>query len=198
LINKLKHAPLDDWNNDPDDVRNLVTAVGRGWRHRLTWQIVDSQSTTVPDLLRAPILFLSGHKAPEFTDAEKKKLRAYVDRGGFILAEACCASAEFDGGYRNLMGQLFPGADERLRALTEDHPVWRSVHLLTPEIHPLLGVRRGARTVVVYSPQDLSCFWNQSERHPGNPAVVKAIRVGQNVIDYATDRTLPPDKLSEP
>ena len=32
---------------------------------------------------------------------------------------------------------------------------------------------------------------------PANPAVIKAIRVGQNVIDYATGRKLPPDKLSE-
>ncbi len=24
LINKLRHAPLADWNNDPDDVRNIV------------------------------------------------------------------------------------------------------------------------------------------------------------------------------
>ena len=26
LINKLRHGPGDDWNNDPDDVRNLVGA----------------------------------------------------------------------------------------------------------------------------------------------------------------------------
>jgi RNA polymerase sigma factor (sigma-70 family) len=197
LINKLKHAPLDDWNNDPDDVRSLVGTVARGWRHPLSWQIVDSTKATVPDLLRAPILFVNGHKAPEFTDAEKTKLRAYVERGGFIFAEACCGSADFDRGFRNVMADVFP-EDERLRAFTEDHPIWRVMHRLNPEIHPLWGIRRGARTVVVYSPQDQSCFWNQSERHPGNPAVVKAIRVGQNVIEYATDRTLPPDKLSEP
>jgi hypothetical protein len=50
----------------------------------------------------------------------------------------------------------------------------------------------------VYSPSDLSCYWNQSERSPANPAVIKAIRVGQNVIEYATGHKLPPDKLSDP
>ena len=34
--------------------------------------------------------------------------------------------------------------------------------------------------------------------HAGNPAVIKAISVGENVIDYVTGRQLPPDKLSEP
>ena len=32
LINKLRHAPLDDWNLDPDDVRNIVDVVGRDWK----------------------------------------------------------------------------------------------------------------------------------------------------------------------
>ena len=25
LINKLRHSPDQDWNNDPDDVRNIVS-----------------------------------------------------------------------------------------------------------------------------------------------------------------------------
>jgi hypothetical protein len=50
--------------------------------------------------------------------------------------------------------------------------------------------------VVIYSPKDLSCFWNQSEKSPANPAVLKAIKVGQNVIDYATGREMPADKLT--
>ena len=51
--------------------------------------------------------------------------------------------------------------------------------------------------MVIYSPKDLSCYWNQSEHSPANPAVIKAIKVGQNVIDYVTGRELPPDKLSD-
>src|SRR5262249_21297808 len=39
-------------------------------------------------------------------------------------------------------------------------------------------------------------FWNLSEQNPANPAVIKAIRVGQNVIDYATGREMPADKLA--
>ena len=52
LINKLRHLPADDWDNDPDDVRNIVNMVSRDWNHLLTWQTVDSQTATVADLLR--------------------------------------------------------------------------------------------------------------------------------------------------
>ena len=50
--------------------------------------------------------------------------------------------------------------------------------------------------MVIYSPEDLSCYWNQSENSPTNPAVIKAIKVGQNVVDYATGREMPADKLT--
>src|SRR5271165_5744218 len=40
LINKLRHLPADDWNNDPDDVRNIVGVVSRDWNNLLTWQTV--------------------------------------------------------------------------------------------------------------------------------------------------------------
>ncbi len=49
---------------------------------------------------------------------------------------------------------------------------------------------------MIYSPTDLSCYWNQVERSPTNPAVIKAFRVGENVIDYVTGREMPADKLA--
>src|SRR5208337_2507153 len=74
-------------------------------------------------------------------------------------------------------------------------PVWRAKHLLTPGAYPLWGIEHGCRTVVIYSPKDLSCYWNQAERSPTNTAVILATRVGQNIVDYATGRELPADKL---
>jgi hypothetical protein len=197
LINKLRHAPADDWDNDPDDVRNLVGSVSRDWKYLLTWQMVESPKATVPDLLQAPILFINGHEAPEFTSSEKKNLREYVERGGFIFAESCCGRAGFDTGFKKLMVELFPEKEDVLGPLTDDHPIWRARRRLDPKLHPLLGIRRGGRTAVIYSPEDLSCYWNQFEHNRANPAVVMAIWVGQNVIDYVTGRKLPPDKLSD-
>jgi hypothetical protein len=196
LMNKLAHLPADDWNNDADDVRNVVSIVSHDWKNLLTWQLVDPNFATIQDMLQAPIVFFNGHSAPEFSKAARQNLRDFVDQGGFIFADACCGNREFDAGFKRLMKELFPEDDKRLRPLPPDHPVWRAKHLLNPEIHPLWGIEYGCRTVVIYSPWDLSCYWNQSETSPGNPAVVKAIRVGQNVIDYATGKEMPPDKLA--
>ena len=93
------------------------------------------------------------------------------------------------------MKEIFPEPEYQLRPLPPEHPVWRARHLLSPEIHPLWGIEHGCRTVVIYSPTDLSCYWNQIEHSPTNPAVIKAIKIGQNVIDYATGREMPADKL---
>jgi len=195
LINKLRHPPSIDWNNDPDDVRNIVNIVSQDWKSLLTWQVVDPNIASVSEMLQAPIVFFNGHQAPEFSAIARQNLRDFVEQGGFIFAEACCSSKEFDEGFKRLMKEVFPEEAYRLRPLSDEHPVWRARHLLAPDIHPLWGIEHGCRTVVIYSPLDLSCYWNQCEHSPANPAVVRSIKVGQNVIDYATGREMPADKL---
>ena len=176
LINKLRHGPQGDWNHDTDDIRNLVGLVSQDWKNLLTWQVVDPNVASVEAMLQAPIAFFNGHEAPDFTPEGKKTLRDFVEQGGFIFAEACCGRSEFDRGFRALMKEVFPEPEFELHPLAEDHAVWRSKHLLLPDIHPLWGIEHGCRTVVIYSPEDLSCYWNQMENSPGNPAVIKARR----------------------
>lgn len=195
LMNKLRHGPGRDWNNDVDDVRNLVSTVSRDWKNLLTWQVSDPGTATVADLMQAPIAYFNGHEPPVFSSEAKSNLRSFVEQGGFIFAEACCGRPEFDRGFRALMSELFPEPEYTLKPLPPEHAVWRARYRLTPDVHPLWGIDFGCRTVVVYSPGDLSCFWNQSEMQPDNAAVIKALRVGQNVVDYATGRELPADKL---
>ena len=166
LINKLDHRPAGDWNNDPDDVRNLVAIVSRDWKTRMTWQVADARNASVADLLRAPILFINGHRAPELRTFGKTRLREYVERGGVILGEACCGREAFDKEFRAMLEEVFPSEQERLRPLPANHPLWRARHSLSPETHPLEGIERGGRTVVIYSPKDLSCFWNQGTPRP--------------------------------
>jgi hypothetical protein len=230
LINKLYHLPANDWNHDPDDVRHLVEAVSREWKMPLTWQIVDPEGATVEDLLQAPILFFNGHRVPEFGVAGQKRIREYIERGGCLFADACCGEREFDEGFRRLIRALFPEEPNQLRRLPPGNPVWHARHDLDPEAHPLRGVEHNGRVAVIYSPKDLSCYWNQAGRgwtnravnearsprrsakragkrrepadpavaEPADPAVTEAIRVGQNVIDYLTNRKPPPDKLTFP
>ena len=196
LINKLRHLPLNDWNHDADDVRNIVATVSRDWKSLLTWQVVDPSIATLQEMLQAPIVFFNGHVAPDFPAAARQNIRDYVDQGGFLIVDACCANKEFDQGFRRLMKEIFPEPELQLHPLLPEHPVWRAKHVLDPESHPLWGIEHGCRTVVIYSPTDLSCYWNQSEHSPSNVAVINALKVGQNIIDYATGREMPADKLT--
>jgi hypothetical protein len=54
--------------------------------------------------------------------------------------------------------------------------------LISPAVHPLWGIDIGGRTAVIYSPKDLSCYWNQAERNPANAEVTTAVKLGQNII----------------
>ncbi len=196
LINKLAHAPGIDWNNDPDDARGLVNESGRDWKTMLTWQIVNPTHATIEDMLIAPIAFMNGHQAPQMTAEGRRVLREYLEQGGFLLADACCSSREFDEGFRRFIKEILPEEEYQLKKLGPEHPVWRARYLLNPDLNPLWGIEHGCRTMLIYSPRDLSCYWNQAERDPGNPSVTAALHLGRNIVDYATGREPPADKLA--
>ncbi len=196
LVNKVRHGPGADWNNDHDDITNLVGVISRDWKHLLTWQVVDPNFSTVEDLLQAPIAYINGHEFPVFSATARARLREFVEQGGVIVAEACCGKKEFDRGFRALMKEIFPEPELSLDPLADDHAIWRSKYRISPSKHPLWGIEHGCRTVVIYSPDDLSCYWNQLENVPGNPEVRAATALGQNIIDYITGRELPADKLA--
>ncbi len=196
LINKLKHGPGRDWDHDPDDAANLAGLVSRDWKALVTWQVVDPAWAGVDDLLQAPIVYITGHEAPTLPEPARKALREYVENGGLILAEACCGRPGFDRGFRALAAEIFPESENGLHPLGPEHPVWRARSTIDADAHPLWGIEHGCRTVLIYSPGDLSCAWQQMEAHPDHPAVVLGSRLGQNIVDYATGRELPADKLA--
>lgn len=196
LLAKLKHDPPDDWNNHQNDVANLTSYVEELWQRDLTWQVVNAAAATVEDLLQAPVLFISGREAPLFSVDEKRRLRDYVDRGGFIFAEGCCDGSEFDRGFRQLMSEIFPEKEYALRLLPPEHPIWRAELPVNPDyMRPLWGIDVGCRTSVVFCPDDLSCYWElarttrRRELPPAIQAEVDAcLATGANVVAYATNR----------
>jgi hypothetical protein len=205
LISKLVHGPGDDWNNDHNDARNLVEYASKELftRQPLAWQIFDARRGLIEntreeilglaaDLMQSPIAYFNGHKAPAFDDAEKAVLKEYIERGGFIFAEACCGRAEFDAGFRRLMNELFP--DNPLRPLPPEHPVWTAHALVKPGDYKLEGIEMGCKTVVIYSPQDISCWLESNKFTTGKGQM--AFRLGGNIIAYATGMELPKPRLS--
>jgi hypothetical protein len=108
VMAKTKYGPDQGWNQHRNDAAHLTAYTEEAWDLGLTWQVMDPASASVEDLLQAPVLYISGSDAPQLQE-HAQKLRDYVDRGGFIFAEACCSdSAGFDAGIRQLMSAVFP------------------------------------------------------------------------------------------
>jgi hypothetical protein len=198
LMAKVKHGPDEDWNNHPSDVANLTTYVEGQWGLDLTWQILDPQTASVEDLLQAPVLFLSGSKKPEL-DGLEEKFRDYIDRGGFIFAEACCVDGtQFGGGFREFLDRVFPEGEYKLRLAGPEHPIWRIDRLVRPDsqyVGRLWTIEYGCRTCVVFSEVDLSCYWELAGRRldvaipeAAQQRLDDALTIGLNVLAYATNR----------
>jgi hypothetical protein len=195
---KLMHGDGDDWNQHRRDAANLTAYTEEAWDLGLTWQIMDPAAATVEDLLQAPVLYVSGSQAPDLLP-HAQKLRDYVDRGGFIFAEATCRdSTRFDEGFRQLMRAVFPEEEHQLQQITPGHHIWRMQDLVRPEspyVGRLWGIEYGCRTCVVYCDQDLSCYWELAQPgrwshypEPVTQHIADALAIGVNVLTYATNR----------
>lgn len=204
VIASYKREPSDDWNRHRGAIGNLTRHVERRWGRDLTWQTVDSRPATAEDLLQSPVLFISGRDELRLSDKQREHLRAYVQAGGFIFAEACCDGVGFDRDFRALMKELFP--DSPLRLLPPDHPIWFAETKVVPdpEETPLYGLNSCCRTSVVYCPSDLGCYWelgrsrNLEDYAPDvRGRIERALAIGTNVLAYATGRELR-DKLDIP
>jgi len=217
LINKLKFGPLDqgkpgkrkqnvnnDWRRSPKDAHNLTEMIAtlEKWPKLLTWQVVDFNKLIAqkdaPELHQAPVLYISGRDRLQFDHPRQiELLQQYVDQGGFIFAVANCNGAEFEEGVKTLVKRMFPSGEAKLRRLSADHPVFRSEYPLDATTVELYGVDFGCRTVLMYSPYDLSCLWDKwARRDPPQRSkeaklmITKATHVGVNVVAYATGREL--------
>ncbi len=211
LLGKLQHAPDGDWNRHRGDVGNLTRYVESRWKRDMTWQVIDLRLASVEDLTQTPVVSLCGSQSPLPDEpAQRKelaqKLRDYLDRGGFLMAEAYCGGGGFDAGFRELMREVFPEPEYKLRLLEPEHPIWHAEEKIDPkQLRPIWGIEFGCRTSVIYAPPDplqaprpsLSCLWELSRPGRGtkyNPAVQAqidaAMSLGINVLAYATNREL--------
>lgn len=188
----------EDWNNHRSDVANLTAYTEELWNLDLTWQVIDPNEAAVDDLLQAPVLWMSGSRDPTLEDAATK-MRDYLDRGGFLFAEACCADGgKFEKGFREFLQQVFPEQEYRLRRAGPEHPLWRTEELVEPD-SPYVGrlwtIEYGCRTCVAFCEVDLSCYWElrSAERQRQLPELARrriadATAIGVNVLAYATNR----------
>ena len=174
VFNKLKRE--GDWNNDRYDMKKLTEYLSVKFQYPKQWRVVTLEAP-VEELLKVPILYINGHEALTFTDAEKAKLKAYVDRGGTIFAMACCGRKPFDQSFRALLAELWP--EGKLRALPPNHLIFTTPRPLAVKQRLLAMADAKGRLGVIYSPYDMCCRW-----HKGGDAAKAVYDVGANLYFY--------------
>ena len=179
LYNKLEYK--GEWNNHRRDIANLTSYIEKIKEQMFHWQIV-SLRAPVEELHDAPVLYITAEKAPEFTDAHKKKLRQFADTGGTILLEASCGNPAVRKWANEFIKEVWP--QWRLKPLGPDHGSFTHPHPLKqrPEI---LGLHDGTRTFLFYAMDDISCPW-QTKAYARRSYL---FQWGINLFTYATDQS---------
>jgi len=124
---------------------------------------------------QAEMLYLTGVQKVRLSDADVAALRTYIERGGYVFAEAACGSPAFDRSFRKLVSRIMPGRE--LRELPVGHLLYEQGEALGEVVYSA-AVRRASpqldrpflecmeyegRAAIVYSKYDLS---SAVEGHP--------------------------------
>jgi hypothetical protein len=187
-----------DWDVDQRMPANLITSL-----IDYTSLRVDPKEHVValgdPAMLGAPFCYLAGHKAVEFSAAERRNFERYVRNGGFVFVDDC--NHDIDGlfakSFEAQMAGIF-GADA-LKKLPNDHPLYSSFFTFKGPpatsfelngwgddlIHDYLkGITINGRLGVLYSNKDYGCEWDYDWRNKRFLAEDNT-RFGVNIIMYA-------------
>jgi len=146
-IARLKYAGGGDWYNDPSAEVNLLTFVTQttGISTDPRYQFVDIADD---QLYSYPFVFMTGHGNIAFTPAEARRLKSYLENGGFLYADD---DYGMDKPFRREIKKVFP--EKELVELPFDYGLYHcQFEFLTgpPKTHEHNGK----------PPQGFGIFWN--------------------------------------
>lgn len=153
-----------------------------------------------PRILRAPFLYMAGHRLVQFTPEEARHFEAYVRGGGFIFVDDC--NHDIDGlfarSFEQQMAAIF--GPEALAKIPNDHPIYSSFFHFEDGppatslelngwgddlVHEYLkAIEIDGRIRVLYSNKDYGCEWDYDFRNKRWLARDNT-RFGVNVVVYA-------------
>jgi hypothetical protein len=168
---KLIHSGGSD--EAPNAWKNILKQLDAvGLQVSLAKKMVNADIAQLADY---PIVFMHGRGEFRFDDRQRESLRAYLESGGFIFADAICSSEAFTRSFEREI-QVITG--ERLRPIPVDHEIFgaaysgRTVDRVMLRVKDLsieggfresivapkfLGLELNGRLVVAFSNYDLSC-----------------------------------------
>ena len=189
-----------DWDSAPLVPANIIDSIARYTSIPVapTGVIVSLASD---DLLRYPLVYLTGHLPVRFTDAERRTVGRFLDRGGLLFVDD--HNHDIDGAFHKTATEEIVRVAGPLAELPNDHALYScffkfdegppaTSHELNGWgdnlVHKhLLAVVRGGRIAVLYSNKDYSSEWGY---HPDNKRFLSVdnTKFGVNLVVYALTR----------
>lgn len=185
-----------DWDPTPHALPNLMKYVQTGTVLDVQFkrEVIRLDSSEV---FRHPVLYVTGLRDFALSDAEVQNLRAYLQAGGLLIADAAAGSRAFDAAFRRELARVV--GEGQLTPIPPDHPLFTMPLAIgavryTPLVQvsgsaagapALEGVTIDGRLGVIYSPLSLSNGWEQLPfAYNRGYADEDAIRLGVNILAY--------------
>lgn len=184
-----------DWAPFTESLGNLLRFASKKLGRVYWYKPVEARGI---ELLKTPVVYVTGSAAPRLSDSEKETLRAYIEAGGRLVAEPACGDPRFVTGFQNLMRDMFPEC--KFERLQPAHPIYsclinvsrakyKDIVLATVQknlqVPWLEGVFEGQLLIAVYSPFNMSAEWaDKGYTHSRGYMHRDAFNVGLNMLGY--------------
>lgn len=193
-IARLKYSGGGDWYNDPSAEVNLLkfVQVNTNIKVNAEYKFVDVSSD---EIFSFPFLFLTGHGNIVFSADEAKRLRSYLENGGFLYIDD---DYGLDKAIRREMKKVFPEND--FIEVPFSHKIFNIFYKFEngiPKTHEhdknapqTFGIFLGERLSVLYTfESNPSDGWADPEVH-NDPKDKReeALKFGTNIIIYALSK----------
>lgn len=190
-IARVKYSGGGDWYNDPSVIPNLLAFLSRETGIEVA---SDEAKVSLTDekLYSYPILYLTGHGRIRFSDLEARRLRDYLEHGGFLYADDDYGMDKY---FRAEIKKVFPNLD--LVELPFSHSIYH-VHFEFPNGPPKIhehyggpphayGIFLNGRMVVYYTYNtNISDGWADPDVHKDPPEIREAaLKMGTNIVLWA-------------
>jgi hypothetical protein len=190
-IGRVKYSGGGDWYNDPSAEVNLLNFVKNTVRIEVDPRF-EAVEISSENLYSYPVLFLTGHGNIVLSKEEVRRLRLYLENGGFLYADD---DYGMDKAFRREMKKVFPDQDFVEIPLT--HGIYNN-HFRFPNGPPKThehdgkvsrgyGLFHNGRLVVYYTVEsNPSDGWADPEVHNDpEPKRQEALQFGANIIVWA-------------
>jgi hypothetical protein len=192
LMDKLRFD--GDWNDRPRDVSKFTQFASAQLEKQFAWNVADL-SRDWWDWLESPLLFISTDTPPDFSDEDCAKLRSYTQAGGMIFIHNEYGSKEVDAFVSSLAQRLYP--QYPMTKVAPDNLLYSSVFPMKNK-PALMSVSNGTRTLLVYSPKDITQDWVRFKQHDTRAKENPSLQMGLNLFVAAAGKTDFRNRLNSP